>query len=155
MIDNPTQQSHFTIKHFGLILVLIGLLISAYLSYTEFVQVPIICTEGDSFDCNLVQQSSWSKFMGIPVAYLGFVGYILIGALLLLENRNEFLEDNARLILFAIGLVGWLFSMWLIYVQAAILGAFCQWCLGHEANFTILFGVILYLLWQDLNGVEE
>lgn len=155
MTDNPTKQFQFTIKHFGLILVLIGLLISAYLSYTEFANVLIVCTEGDSFDCNLVQQSAWSKFVGIPVAYLGFIGYLTIGALLLFEDRNEFLEDNARLILFAIGLVGWLFSMWLIYVQAVILGSFCQWCLGHEANFTILFAVIVYLLWQDLSGARD
>lgn len=154
MTESATQNTFLTVKNFALILVLIGLLISGYLSYTELADAPIICTEGESFDCNSVQQSTWSKFMGIPVAYLGFAGYLAIGALLLFEDRNEFLQDNARLILFAIGLVGWLFSMWLIYVQAAILGSFCQWCLAHEANFTVLFGVILYLLWQDLRGAE-
>jgi uncharacterized membrane protein len=155
MDTHSPQSFSFTARHLGLILVLIGIVISAYLSYVEFVDAPIICVEGESFDCNLVQQSAWSKFMGMPVAYLGLAGYLIIGALLLLENRNEFLEDNARLILFAIGLVAWLFSMWLVYVQVAILGAFCQWCLGHEANFTVLFAVIIYLLWRDLSGAEE
>lgn len=154
MTEDTTQNTFLTVKNFALILVLIGSLISGYLSYTELADAPIICTEGESFDCNSVQQSTWSKFMGIPVAYLGLAGYLAIGGLLLFEDRNEFLQDNARLILFAIGLVGWLFSMWLIYVQAAILGSFCQWCLGHEANFTVLFAVILYLLWQDLRGTE-
>lgn len=155
MNQTTAQKSLFTAKNLALVLVLIGLLISGYLSFTKLTQVPIACTEGETVNCDLVQSSIYAKFMGIPVAYLGFVGYLLIGALLLFEERNEFLEENARLILFVIGLVGWLFSMWLVYVQAVILGSYCLWCLGHELNFTILFVAILYLLWRSWNEVED
>ena len=142
----------FTARHLALILVVIGLVISGYLSYVKLLDVPIICVEGEQFSCTAVESSKWSTFQGIPVAYLGFAGYLFIGAVLLLEKRIAFLEDNGRLILFIIALFGWMYSMWLVYVQAVIILAFCQWCLAHEFNFTILFGVILYMLWQDLRG---
>jgi uncharacterized membrane protein len=31
----------------------------------------------------------------------------------------------------------------LVYVQVAILEALCPWCLAHEVNFTVLFGVAI------------
>lgn len=141
----------FTAKHFALVLVVIGLLISGYLSYTKLLDIPIVCVEGELLSCSAVETSQWSSLMGIPVAYLGIAGYLLIGALLLLEDRIEFLAYNGHIILFTIGLFGWMYSMWLVYVQAVIILAFCQWCLGHELNFTILFGVILYRLWKDMS----
>ena len=106
MTEKTKHNSRFTARNFALVLVLIGLLISGYLSYTELTDTPIICTEGEAFSCSAVQQSTWSKFMGIPVAYLGFAGYLLIALLIVFEEQNDFLEDNARLIIFAIGLIG-------------------------------------------------
>lgn len=155
MSDDPGQGFQLTAKHLALLFVVVGLLISGYLSYTKLVQAQVVCVEGESFDCDTVQHSVWSKLAGIPVAYLGFAGYALIGVLFLLEDRNDFLADNARLILFVTGLIGWLYSMWLVYVQAAILQTFCQWCIGHEVNFTLLFAVIGYLFWRDLQEMED
>ncbi len=152
MAKEKREQSgfQFTARHLALILVVVGLLVSGYLSYVKLLNVPIICSENQTFSCSTVQASKWSTLAGIPIAYLGFGLYLLIGTLLLLEERIAFLEDNGRLIVFTLGLFGWMFSMWLVYIQAFIILAFCQWCLGHELNFTILFGVILYRLWQDL-----
>lgn len=140
----------FNAWHLALILVVLGLIISGYLSYVKLLNVPIICSENETFSCSTVQASKWSRLSGIPIAYLGFGLYTIIGTLLLLEKRVAFLEEYGRLIIFTLGLFGWLFSMWLVYIQAFIILAFCQWCLAHEFNFTVLFGVILYLLWQHL-----
>lgn len=144
------QESLLNARNIALILVLIGLVISGYLSYVKLLNVPIICSEDQTFSCSVVQASKWSRLGNIPIAYLGFGLYALIGGLLLLENRIPFLEDNGRLIVFVLGLIGWLFSMWLVYIQAFIILAFCQWCLAHEFTFTLLFGVIVYRVWQDL-----
>lgn len=151
--ENKHQQaSILNAKNIALILILVGLLVSGYLSYVRLLDAPIVCTENDTFSCSVVQNSSWSTLMGIPITYLGFGLYLLIGTLFLLENTTAFLQDNGRLIIFILGLIGWLFSMWLVFVQAQIIQAFCQWCLAHEFNFTLLFATIIYLLWQDLSG---
>lgn len=152
LAKNNTDESGFQFSawHFALILVVVGLVISGYLSYVKLLNVPIICVEGDQFNCGAVASSKWANLMGIPVAYMGFLGYLVMGSLFLLEDRFAFLQEYGLILLFTIGLVGWLFSMWLVYIQAFIILAFCQWCLAHEFNFTILFGVILYLLWQHL-----
>lgn len=143
------QLGKFDIKYLALILVIIGLLISGYLSYVKLLNAPIICSEDQTFSCSVVQASKWSRLGGIPIAYLGFGLYALIGSLLILEDRIDFLVINGRIIVFILGLIGWMFSMWLVYIQAFIILAFCQWCLAHEFTFTLLFGVIVYRLWKD------
>lgn len=153
MIENiKTENTEFVVdaRLFALILIVIGLLISGYLSYVKLADVPIICTENDTFSCSVVENSKWASIMGIPVAYLGFAGYLLMGLILLLEERLDFLMDYGRTLNFTIGIFGWLFSMWLVYVQAVILEAYCLWCLAHELNFTILFGLVIYMLWQEM-----
>ncbi len=145
-----TSRFQLTAKHIALVLVVVGLLISGYLSYVKFLDVPIICSENQTFSCSTVQASRWSTLLDIPIAYLGFGLYLLIGSLLLLEDSTDFLAEYGRLLIFTLGIIGWLFSMWLVYIQAFIILAFCQWCLAHEFNFTLLFGVIIYLLWDHL-----
>ena len=81
--------------------------------------------------------SRYSELAGIPIAYLGFAVYVAIGSIQLLETRVAFLRQWGLLLMFGIGLFAWLFSMWLVYVQVALLEALCPWCLTHETNFTI------------------
>ncbi|MGJ3237796.1 MAG: vitamin K epoxide reductase family protein [Anaerolineae bacterium] len=155
MIDKLKRDTgqHTRAVQVALVLVAIGLVISGYMSYTKLLDVPIVCVEGETFSCSTVENTRWAELFGIPVAYLGFSGYLLIGLILYFENHNHFLQEYGRLLLFGIGLVGWLFSMWLVYVQAVVILAFCQWCLAHELNFTILFGVVIYLLWQHWQDI--
>jgi len=148
--DMPEVSSRlFTVKNLALLFVVAGLIISGYLSYAKLFSAQTVCLDDAQFSCGLVQNSLYSELFGIPVAYLGFGLYCLIGLTLLFEHSVGFLVEYGRLLLFGMGIVGWVFSMWLVYVQGAILGMWCQWCLAHEFNFTLLFGAILYLLWDD------
>jgi len=132
-----------------LLLVIIGLAVAGYLSYLKLADAPAVCVESGPFDCNVVLNSQYSELAGAPIAYLGFAVYAVIGAILLLEDRVIFLRDWARLITFGLGLFAWLFSMWLVYVQVALLQALCPWCLTHETNFTILFALICYRVYRE------
>jgi uncharacterized membrane protein len=123
----------------SLILVVIGIAISGYLSYTKLTDTSVVCTESGAVNCEVVQSSSYSKFMGIEVAYLGFATYLLLGALILLQNRIGFLQEYGVTLVFGITLFAFLFSMWLVYVQVALLQALCLWCLAHEITMTLLF----------------
>ena len=132
------------------LLVIVGLVVAGYLSYLKLTDVPAACVEGGAFNCNVVLNSRYSELAGVPIAYLGLTVYAVIGALLLLEPRVAFLREYGSLLIFGIGLFAWLFSMWLVYVQVGLLQALCPWCLTHEANFTILFGLISYRVYRTL-----
>jgi uncharacterized membrane protein len=91
--------------------------------------------------------------MGVPIAYLGLAMYLFLGAITFFEQKGDLMQENGLLLQFIVGLFAWLYSMWLVYVQVALLQALCQWCLMHELIITILFGIICFRLWRSLRTV--
>ncbi len=143
-----------SLKLISIILVVGMILVSGYLSYTELSEGEVVCLESGSFDCNAVQNSVYSEVFGIKVAYLGFLTNLALLALLLLEDRIEFLQENGLTLLFGIVFFGFLYSMYLIYIQAAVLEAYCQWCLAHEVLITLLFIVTGIRLYREFSAEE-
>ena len=149
------SRVRLSLRVVSLLLIGVGIIVSGYISYTELTKTAIQCIQGTGFNCEVVQSSVYSKLAGIPVAYLGFATYLFLGALLLLENRIAFLQDNGVMIVFGITLFAFLYSMWLVYVQAVLLEAFCPWCLTHELAMTLLFVVSGLRMWKSLRGIDE
>ncbi len=137
------------LRLFQMLLVLVGLIVAGYLSYLKFASAPAVCIESGPFNCNVVLNSQYSELAGIPIAYLGFAVYLIIGCTLALETRSRLLDEYGSLIVFGVGLFAWLFSMWLVYVQLGLLEAVCPWCLTHEINFTLLFMTIAYRVYRE------
>jgi len=139
--QDTVVRLHFQLnaRTLSLILVVAGLFVSGYLSYVKLTQVPMVCVESGVFNCEVVQNSAYSKLLGIPIAWMGFAVYIILGAILVLENRVAFLREYGIMLFFGINLFAWLFSMWLVYVQFVLLQALCPWCLTHETIITVLF----------------
>jgi uncharacterized membrane protein len=135
-----------TLRAISIVLVIIGLLVSGYLSYAELTDTSTVCADTGSLNCDVVQNSVYSQIMGIKIAYLGFATYVALLLLLALEDRIGFLREYGMMLVFGITLFAFLFSMWLIYVQAVLLQAFCQWCLAHEVTMTLLFGISMWRL---------
>ena len=142
----------FSAKRLQALSVIFGLFVSGYLSYLKIADTPSVCVKGGPFNCDLVLNSKYSELWGIPIAWLGLAIYLMLACILLIEDRHELLRLYGRLAAFGVALFAWLFSMWLVYVQFALLGALCPWCLSHEVNFTILFGLICLRLYRELSG---
>lgn len=152
------KKTLITLRHIQLVSVIFGLFVSGYLSYLKITDVPSVCIQSGPFNCNVVLNSVYSEIAGIPIAYLGFMTYVIIGIVLLFEKRVSIFQEYGRLMTFGIGLFAWMFSVWLVYVQFFRLEALCPWCLSHETNFTILFGLICYRLYKDFtieDDIEE
>ncbi|MBC8100033.1 MAG: hypothetical protein H7Y11_11370 [Armatimonadetes bacterium] len=75
----------------------------------------------------------------------------MIGALLIAQPRLAVLRDYGGLLIFGVVLFAWVYSMYLVYLQFMVLQALCMWCLMHELNITILFGVTLLRLRNELS----
>jgi uncharacterized membrane protein len=134
----------------SLLLVLIGIIISGYLSYSKLTSTDLICLDSEVINCDLVQNSIYARLAGIDISYLGLLAYLMLGGLLLLEHRVPLLRDYGSTLIFGATLFAFLYAVWLVYVQAVLLTAFCSWCLAHEVTITLLFVVSAIRLWQHL-----
>jgi len=119
------------LKQITVALAVIGLLVSIYMTIYKMTSNEAMCI--GSSGCSEVNASRYSEVNGIPVAVLGVGGYAAILALLFLEQKPGFFEENGTMIFFGISLVGFLFTLYLIYVEAALLHAYCPFCLTSQA----------------------
>jgi uncharacterized membrane protein len=117
---------------------LVGTIIAAYMSLYSLGLIPAIaCGTGS---CESVQNSPWAVFLGIPVPIWGLVGYSSILGLALAGLRPGAARDRrisvALLLLTAFAFV---FSMYLTWVEAALIQAWCRWCVVSAVVATLLF----------------
>ncbi len=131
----PLKPLPTSLAVFILVVALLGFADSAYLAIEHYSGVIPPCTIVSG--CETVLTSSYSVVAGIPVSLLGAVFYlvVLIGIFSFLESKKTVLLKWALLLTF----VGFLFTLWFLYVQAFILGAFCIYCIGSALTSTVLF----------------
>jgi uncharacterized membrane protein len=118
-------------------LAVLGLLVSIYMTVYKVTSNNAMCL--GSGDCSTVNASRYSEVNGIPVAIFGVIGYLAILATHYFENRNSFFKQNSALMIFGMALTGFLFTVWLIYVEVAILKAICPFCVTSQTAMTIIF----------------
>jgi uncharacterized membrane protein len=116
------------------IVALAGLADSAYLTIKHFTNEPVPCSliEG----CEMVLTSPYAEIGGVPLAALGSAAYFIAFSLAMLAafgNRLAWTAFSIQTVLMAA------FSFWLLYLQGAIIGAFCQFCLISAATSFLLF----------------
>ena len=125
------------LRQIMLVLATIGLLVSIYMTIYKFSGNEAMCI--GSGGCSEVNSSRYSEINGIPVAILGILGYAAILALLFLERRPGFFQENGTMLQFGVSLLGFLFTLYLIYVEVALIGAYCPFCLTSQAVMTVIF----------------
>jgi uncharacterized membrane protein len=122
-------------------LAIVGLLISAYLSWVHYIGVAPVCV-GGSGGCQSVQTSSYATIFGVPVAVIGLVGY---SALLL----SAWLRGEVGIYLgFLVSLVGTLFSAYLTYLEVFVIHAICEWCVASAALMVAALLCAAYGVWH-------
>lgn len=153
--NQPFAPSRDYLRLVSIILVIIGICISGYLTYIKLNNAAPVCIEGGAFNCDIVIYSAYSQFMGMDVAYWGFISNLILLALLIFEGKIGFLRTYGPMLSFGFTLFLFMFSMWLVYVQFFILEALCPWCLSHEVYLTVLFIITSVRLTRALNSPAE
>ena len=125
-------------------LAILGILVSIYMTIFKLTENASMCLGNGG--CSVVNSSIYSEVSGIPVALIGVGGYLAILALLLIENRISLLKQNGPLFIFGLSLVGFLFTLYLVYVEIALIHALCPFCLTSQVTMTILFILSVILL---------
>lgn len=120
------------------VVALVGLADSIYLTihHLSGEQVPCSVTGG----CETVLTSYYAEVAGIPLAAFGAAAYFLAFSLAILAafgNRKLWFLFGVQVSLMAA------FSLWLFYLQAFVIKAFCQFCLLSAATTLTLFIIAL------------
>jgi uncharacterized membrane protein len=121
---------------------LVGLLDSVYLTWIKLSHTEVSCAGGLG-DCYTVNMSRYAVIYGIPIALLGLIAYLLIAGLLFFETRNDFVKENGPLAVFGISLVGFLYSIYLTYLEVAVIRAWCPYCVLSAITITLIFSLSL------------
>lgn len=125
------------------VLALLGVLDSVYLLLAKLGYVGgLSCTI--SHGCDLVNTSSYSEFLGLPVSGIGLAGYLSLFVVALAGTQPRWLEDPRPdwLLSLVAGLaVG--FTLYLTYVELFVIRAICQWCVVSQLLILSIFVLAL------------
>lgn len=129
----------------AVLLSVIGLFISLYLTYIYTSDQVALCLSGGG--CDTVQHSPYAWILGVPIPTLGAGAYLLLIALGALAWRNSERQERWLLAFFGVSLVGLLFSAYLTYVELFVIHAICSWCVISAVIQLVVFALAL-LAWR-------
>ncbi len=125
------------------VLALAGAVVSSVSLYHHYgTSKSAYCDFGESFNCDMVNRSTYSVMLGIPVALIGTVGYVALLALATLYRTKA--ETPAMLLIASLAGLG--FALYLTYIEGFVLAAWCILCLsslGLILSITVLSSVLV------------
>ena len=120
---------------------IVGLIDALYLTWHHYTAEEVPC--GLTGGCEMVLTSIYATFHDIPIAIFGAASYLvaLVFGLIAVSGRRWawWLYGLQTLVMAS-------FSVWLIYVQANYIHAFCQFCLLSAGTSFTLFLIFLVSL---------
>ena len=120
------------------LLSLLGLTDAIYLTIEHVTGQSVRCTIVAG--CSEVLSSSYAVVAGIPLAMIGAAAYFTVFSLATLAAFGYRVAGN---LLTPLIVAMFLVSLWLIYLQAFAIRAFCQFCLLSAGITLLLFVVAL------------
>lgn len=133
-------------KSISLLLAFLGLFASLYLLYVYALPShPIACFGGGG--CDAVRASVYAHLWGIPMPALGVAGYLVVALLIIAESLAPAAWTiDIRYALAGTTAFGFLFSLYLEYLQGFVIHHFCTWCVTSGLVMTALCGLSIYNL---------
>ena len=142
MDENP--RSFFKVTPWLILLLgFLGFIDTLYLTYEYFAGTPVNCSILNG--CDKVLTSSYSSILGVPLALIGTLYYLLVLALMAAYLGQK----NKAVIKYLLGLtsLGFIISLFLVYLQFFVLKALCLYCMISALSSTLLFILTtIYLL---------
>jgi len=129
---------------------LFGVFDTTYLTAQHFSGGPVACglVEG----CELVLSSKYAEIAGISLSAVGLLYY----AILLILSLVFYTSKNKRAILLATLLsgFGFLFSLYLVYLQLVAIKAICLYCMVSASLSTGIF-VLSFSIYKSIKNEEN
>ncbi len=144
--ESSTVSPEVTAKRRNLLFIVIavlslcGLADAIYLTIEHITGQSVRCTIVAG--CSEVLSSSYAVVGGYPVASIGALAYFTVFSLAILALFGYRIASQLLILLV---LAMCLVSLWLIYLQAFVIHAFCQFCLLSAIITFSLTGLALFL----------
>jgi vitamin-K-epoxide reductase (warfarin-sensitive) len=106
------------------------------------------CDLGGSFNCDIVNRSTYSVVLGVPVALIGILGYLSLLALGTIYREKA--ETPAMLLIASLSGLG--FALYLTYVEGFVLATWCVLCLSSLA---LIFGITVLSCWLVAERIRQ
>ena len=128
MPNDESAKTPIWLYSIAALLSLVGLGDSIYLTIQDLTGVTLRCTLISG--CSEVLSSKYAHVGPIPLASIGAVAYFVVFSLAVLA---VFGYGFARPLLLILVTIMFLTTLWLLYLQAFVIGHFCQYCLVSAA----------------------
>lgn len=114
------------------------------------------CTSSGWDDCGLVSGpgAPYASVGPIPVALIGFIGYVVIFLLVWLKDFLPIVEDYLAELLVAVTGSALLFTLYLTALEMFLIHAFCRYCLISAGIVLLMFILSLSYL-RSVNGASD
>lgn len=130
------------------LLSLLGVVVSATALYEHIIYRyglatgPSFCNISQHINCEAVNASEWSLFLGLPIASYGLFFYVAVLGLLWISGPSRKVSDaRANHVVFVSGVVGSLVSIALFLISEFVIGALCLMCMALYLVSFLLLGV--------------
>jgi len=130
-----------------LFLIVFNALISFYLYLSELENQPLVCIPYNN--CTEVLRSEYSKIYGLSISLVGFIYFIFLFLLTLIAFVNKDFISSGVIFSF----LGFIFSIYLIYLQFKVIKNYCLYCLIVDFNTIIIF--LFYLAISILLSIKK
>ena len=117
---------------------LIGVAETVYLTALHLAGAHVVCLAASN--CSRVLSSSYASVNGFSLAAVGAMGYFAVFSL---STLALFRFPRAAMFLGVTVGVMFLATLWLLYLQAFVLKAFCDYCLFSAALVFLLAGLLI------------
>jgi uncharacterized membrane protein len=134
------NRNHRALRAIGL-LALAGMLVAAYDFISRILGIPLFCPFAGN-GCDIVQNSPYAAVFGIPLAFLGTLGF---GAYIVLAYLGGRSGPDTRWYLYALlalNLLTVCAMAYFSYLELAVIHAVCSLCM-FSAALNIALGIVI------------
>lgn len=126
-----------------------GMALTLYLTINYWAgETPLYCAEGSS--CDIVQQSHWGTFLGLPTAFWGLLTYSLLAYIGFSVRKPEKHWKSA----WFVSLVALGYSVYLSFVSHFVIEALCPYCLVSLTTMLAVFCTVNVQRPEGMKGFQ-
>jgi protein-disulfide isomerase/uncharacterized membrane protein len=86
------------------------------------------CAVSELIDCDITSASSYATFMHVPIAWMGFLTYLLIGGMSVFAALSPVKRKGTAVVAWFFAIFSVLYSAWMAYILFFILKVICIEC---------------------------
>lgn len=137
------------------VLAAVALCLSSYLSWTTWSASPVVgCGTDGIVSCDHVLASQWSKWLGLPVSFLGALTYLGILAACWATAKQD-ASGLALTTLLALSMLAAGSAVWFVGLQMFMLESYCLYCMGTHACGMSIGAMTLLLVRESTSDSKE